>query len=95
MVPASFTRIESVPLTLNGKLDRRALPEPVWGNKEEYVAPRNALETQLCAIWQEVLGLERVGIEDNFFRIGGNSLTAIRLTTAIRRMLATEVSLAQ
>ncbi|TNH41450.1 condensation domain-containing protein, partial [Photorhabdus luminescens] len=95
MVPASFTHIESVPLTLNGKLDRRALPEPVWGNKEEYVAPRNALETQLCAIWQEVLGLERVGIKDNFFRIGGNSLTAIRLTTAIRRMLATEVSLAQ
>ncbi|OWO87090.1 non-ribosomal peptide synthetase [Photorhabdus luminescens] len=95
MVPASFTRIESVPLTLNGKMNRRALPEPVWGNKEEYVAPGNALETQLCAIWQEVLGLERVGIEDNFFRIGGNSLTALKLTAAIRRILATEVSLAQ
>ncbi len=74
MVPASFTRLESVPLTLNGKLDRRALPEPVWVNRDSYVAPRNALETQLCAIWQEVLGLEQVGIEDNFFRIGGNSL---------------------
>ncbi|WP_387796323.1 phosphopantetheine-binding protein, partial [Photorhabdus sp. RM125S] len=48
-----------------------------------------------CAIWQDVLGLERVGIEDNFFRIGGNSLTAIRLTAAIRRILAAEVSLAQ
>ncbi|WP_246545176.1 non-ribosomal peptide synthetase, partial [Photorhabdus hainanensis] len=95
MVPASFTRIESVPLTLNGKVDRLALPEPVWENKEGYVAPRNALETQLCAIWQDVLGLERVSIEDNFFRIGGNSLTAIKLTTAIRRILATEVSLAQ
>ncbi|MCK3667347.1 amino acid adenylation domain-containing protein [Photorhabdus noenieputensis] len=95
MLPASFTRIESIPLTLNGKVDRRALPEPVWGNREGYVAPRNALETQLCAIWQDVLGLERVGIEDNFFRIGGNSLTAIRLTAAIHRTLATEVSLAQ
>ncbi len=95
MVPASFTRLESVPLTLNGKLDRRALPEPVWVNRDSYVAPRNALETQLCAIWQEVLGLERVGIEDNFFRIGGNSLTAVKLTAAIRRVLATEVSLAQ
>ncbi|PQQ22222.1 non-ribosomal peptide synthetase, partial [Photorhabdus hindustanensis] len=95
MLPASFTRIESIPLTLNGKVDRQALPEPVWENKEGYAAPRNALETQLCAIWQDVLGLERVGIEDNFFRIGGNSLTAIRLTTAIRRILATEVSLAQ
>ncbi|WP_187655758.1 AMP-binding protein, partial [Xenorhabdus sp. PB62.4] len=49
MLPASFTRIESVPLTLNGKLDRRALPEPVWGNRDSYIAPRNALETQLCA----------------------------------------------
>ncbi|MBS9440074.1 non-ribosomal peptide synthetase, partial [Photorhabdus noenieputensis] len=95
MLPASFTRIESIPLTLNGKVDRRALPEPVWGNREGYVAPRNALETQLCAIWQDVLGLERVGIEDNFFRIGGNSLTAIRLTAAIHRTLATEASLAQ
>ncbi|WP_444876157.1 amino acid adenylation domain-containing protein [Xenorhabdus yunnanensis] len=95
MLPASFTRIESVPLTLNGKLDRRALPEPVWGNRNNYVAPRNALETRLCAIWQEVLGLERVGIEDNFFRIGGNSLTAIKLTAAIRRILTMEVSLTQ
>ncbi|MEQ1965382.1 amino acid adenylation domain-containing protein, partial [Xenorhabdus khoisanae] len=95
MLPASFTRIASVPLTLNGKLDRRALPEPTWENRDNYVAPRNALETQLCTIWQEVLGLERVGIEDNFFRIGGNSLTAIKLTAAIRRTLAMEVLLAQ
>ncbi|WP_240492516.1 non-ribosomal peptide synthetase, partial [Photorhabdus namnaonensis] len=68
MLPASFTRIESIPLTLNGKVDRQALPEPVWENKEGYVAPRNALEAQLCTIWQDVLGLERIGIEDNFFR---------------------------
>ncbi|MCG3470407.1 amino acid adenylation domain-containing protein [Xenorhabdus bovienii] len=95
MVPASLTRIETVPLTLNGKLDRRALPAPVWGNRDGYVAPRNALETQLCAVWQDVLGLERVGIEDNFFRIGGNSLIAIKLTAAIRRVLAVDVSLAQ
>ncbi|WP_167376273.1 non-ribosomal peptide synthetase [Xenorhabdus vietnamensis] len=95
MLPASFTRIKSVPLTLNGKLDRRALPEPVWGNRDSYIAPRNELETQLCAIWQEVLGLEKVGIEDNFFRIGGNSLMAIKLTAAIRRILTIEVSLTQ
>ncbi|CDG21268.1 putative Phenylalanine racemase (ATP-hydrolyzing) [Xenorhabdus poinarii G6] len=95
MIPASFTRIASVPLTLNGKVDRRALPEPVWGNQRRYVAPRNTLETQLCAIWQAVLGLEQVGIEDNFFRIGGDSVTAIKLTAAIRRDLAIEVSLTQ
>ncbi|WP_415843455.1 phosphopantetheine-binding protein, partial [Xenorhabdus thuongxuanensis] len=95
MLPASFTRLESVPLTLNGKRDRRALPVPVWGNRDSYIAPRNALETRLCALWQEVLGLERVGIEDNFFRIGGNSLLAIKLTAAIRRALGFEVSLTQ
>ncbi|MDE9443624.1 amino acid adenylation domain-containing protein, partial [Xenorhabdus bovienii] len=95
MVPASFTRIETVPLTLNGKLDCRALPAPMWGNRDGYVAPRNALETQLCAVWQDILGLERIGIKDNFFRIGGNSLIAIKLTAAIRRVLAVEVPLAQ
>ncbi|WP_228858640.1 non-ribosomal peptide synthetase [Xenorhabdus sp. PB61.4] len=95
MLPASFTRIEAIPLTPNGKVDRRALPEPVFGHKEHYVAPRNALETQLCAIWQDVLELERVGIDDNFFRLGGNSLTAIKLIAAIRRTLSTDISLAQ
>ncbi|WP_338805220.1 amino acid adenylation domain-containing protein [Xenorhabdus griffiniae] len=95
MLPANFTRIESVPLTLNGKLDRRALPTPVWGKSDNYIAPRNALETQLCAIWQEVLGLEKIGIEDNFFRIGGNSLTAIKLTAAIHHTLGLAVSLTQ
>ncbi|MDE9571753.1 phosphopantetheine-binding protein, partial [Xenorhabdus bovienii] len=79
-----FTRIESVPLTLNGKLDRRALPEPEWGNRDSYIAPRNQLEIQLCAIWQEILGIERIGIADNFFRMGGNSLMAIKLTGAMR-----------
>ncbi|WP_339379120.1 amino acid adenylation domain-containing protein [Xenorhabdus lircayensis] len=93
MVPASFTRIESVPLTLNGKLDRRALPAPVWDNRDHYVAPRNELETQLCTIWQKVLGLAQVGIEDNFFRIGGNSLMAIKLTAAIHREMEMDIPL--
>ncbi|PHM40752.1 non-ribosomal peptide synthetase [Xenorhabdus szentirmaii] len=93
MVPASFTCIEAVPLTLNGKLDRRALPEPVRGNRDSYVAPRNELETQLCAIWQDVVGLEQVGIEDNFFRIGGNSLMAIKLTTVMRNQLEVDIPL--
>ncbi|MDX7988705.1 amino acid adenylation domain-containing protein [Xenorhabdus sp. 12] len=93
MVPASFTRIETVPLTLNGKLDRRALPVPAWGNRDSYVPPRNELEAQLCAIWQDVLGVEKIGIEDNFFRIGGNSLTAIKLTTAMRNQLGVDIPL--
>ncbi|MBD2816070.1 non-ribosomal peptide synthetase, partial [Xenorhabdus sp. Flor] len=83
------------PLTLNGKVDRRALPEPVWVNRDGYVAPRNELEAQLCRLWQDVLGVTQIGIEDNFFRIGGNSLTAVKLAAAIRRTLAMDVSLAQ
>ncbi|MEX0448014.1 amino acid adenylation domain-containing protein, partial [Xenorhabdus sp. SGI246] len=95
MVPASFTRMDSIPLTLNGKLDCRALPEPIWANQYSYVAPRNALETRLCALWQEVLGLAQVGVKDNFFRIGGDSIRAIKLTAAIRQTLAMDVSLTQ
>ncbi|MBS9440025.1 non-ribosomal peptide synthetase, partial [Photorhabdus noenieputensis] len=85
MLPASFTRIEAIPLTLNGKVDRRALPEPVWGDHDSYIAPRNALETHLCAIWQDVLGLKRIGIEDNFFRIGGDSIVSIQLVSKLRQ----------
>ncbi|WP_275361910.1 non-ribosomal peptide synthetase [Xenorhabdus bovienii] len=93
MLPASFTFMEAIPLTLNGKVDRRALPEPVFGDRENYIAPRNALESQLCALWQDVLALEQVGIEDNFFRIGGNSLLAIKLTSAIRHKMAIDIPL--
>ncbi|WP_208612614.1 non-ribosomal peptide synthetase [Xenorhabdus vietnamensis] len=93
MVPSTFTQIESMPLTINGKLDRRALPEPEWTGSDNYVAPRNALEKQLCVIWQEVLGLKRVGIHDNFFRIGGDSISAIKLTAAMRRECQIDVPL--
>ena len=68
MVPATFTVIEHIPLTINDKLDRRALPAPEFINADNYVAPRTETETQLCAVWAEVLGLERVGIHDNFFQ---------------------------
>ncbi|WP_426575526.1 amino acid adenylation domain-containing protein (plasmid) [Xenorhabdus stockiae] len=95
MLPASFTFMDAIPLTPNGKVNRRALPEPLFGNRDSYVAPRNVLETQLCAIWQDVLALEQVGIDDNFFRIGGNSLSSIKLIAAIRRTLSTDISLAQ
>ncbi|WP_169924638.1 non-ribosomal peptide synthetase [Xenorhabdus mauleonii] len=93
MLPASFTRLDTIPLTLNGKLDRRALPAPIWDNRNNYIAPRNALEAQLCSIWQDVLSLERVGIEDNFFRIGGNSLLAIKLTAAIENTININIPL--
>ncbi|MDO6709056.1 condensation domain-containing protein, partial [Photobacterium sp. 1_MG-2023] len=94
MVPGSITLIDKVPLTINGKLDRRALPAPVWVREDSYRAPRNALEVQLCQVWQQVLGVERVGIDDNFFRLGGDSIQAIKLTAAMRARLNTDVPLA-
>ena len=93
MVPSTVTQIKQVPLTLNGKLDRGALPAPTLVDTEAYVAPRSALEGQLCDIWQTVLGLEQVGIRDNFFRIGGNSITAIKLTATMHKVLGKEVPL--
>jgi amino acid adenylation domain-containing protein len=79
MIPLTFTSIESVPMTINGKLDRNALPEPMIIDEDKYCAPRDSLERQLAEIWQELLDLERVGIRDNFFRIGGNSILCVQM----------------
>ncbi len=82
MIPALVVQLDELPLTPNGKVDRRALPEPDAARPEEagaYVAARTAVEEQLCAIWQQVLGLERVGIHDNFFSLGGDSILSIQI----------------
>ncbi|WP_415839089.1 condensation domain-containing protein, partial [Pseudoalteromonas byunsanensis] len=81
-----------IPLTVNGKLDKAALPEPELVDKSQYVAPRNDLEAGLCEVWQTVLELEQVGIYDNFFRIGGNSISAIRIVSACKKSLGIEFS---
>ncbi|MCM0151737.1 amino acid adenylation domain-containing protein, partial [Photobacterium galatheae] len=85
MVPSSITLIDQVPLTINGKLDRRALPAPVWVSEDSFRAPRNALEAQLCQVWQQVLGVAQVGIDDNFFRLGGDSIVSIQLVNKLRQ----------
>jgi amino acid adenylation domain-containing protein len=94
MVPGALVALESFPLTINGKLDKRALPDPDFVNKESLVAPTTEIERALSKIWAEVLGLERVGVEDNFFRIGGDSILAIRLTHQMRKLLGCEVKVA-
>ena len=86
MIPSTFTQLETMPLTINGKLDKKALPEPDFININTYVAPRTELEQKLCKVWQEVLGLEKIGINDNFFRIGGDSIVSIQLVTKLRQL---------
>ncbi|WP_299009149.1 non-ribosomal peptide synthetase, partial [uncultured Shewanella sp.] len=95
MLPTSFTVIDEVPLTINGKLDKKALPEPMLIDTGNYTPPRNELEQQLCHIWQDVLGLEQVGIHDNFFRIGGDSISAIRLNAIVREQANIDIPLAE
>ncbi|MDT5296241.1 MAG: hypothetical protein QOJ76_3121, partial [Acidobacteriota bacterium] len=95
MVPSAFVMLESLPLTTNGKLDRRALPAPELGgaSADDYVAPRTPVEEVLTGIWAEVLRVERIGVEDNFFEVGGHSLLATQLLSRIREAFAVEISL--
>ena len=95
MIPSYFVQLESMPLTPNGKTDRKALPghEGNINTGAIYEAPANELEEKLAAIWQNILGLERVGVNDNFFDLGGHSLKATTLVSRINKELSVEVSL--
>ncbi|WDY56393.1 non-ribosomal peptide synthase/polyketide synthase [Pseudomonas sp. PSKL.D1] len=83
MVPAQIVLLEAFPLSPNGKVDRKALPDPQL-QRAAYLAPRNALERALAQIWQEVLELERVGMTDNFFELGGDSLRTLKVLSKVR-----------
>ncbi|MDN7144242.1 amino acid adenylation domain-containing protein, partial [Pseudomonas sp. JQ170] len=92
MVPAQLLYLEAMPLSPNGKLDRKALPTPLW-QARGYCAPQGEREIQLAAIWQSVLGVEQVGRDDDFFEIGGHSLLAVRIVAKIREAFAVELPL--
>ena len=94
MLPSILVELESLPLTVNGKLDRKALPNPEFVNEDTFVAPTSELEISLCNIFTDVLGLKMVGITDDFFRIGGNSILAIKLANILSKSLDTNVSVA-
>ncbi|HEX2091721.1 MAG TPA: amino acid adenylation domain-containing protein, partial [Longimicrobiaceae bacterium] len=94
MVPAAVVVLEAMPLTAHGKVDRRAIPVPVWGGDSGgRVAPRGAVEEMLVGIWAEVLGVERVGVEESFFELGGHSLLATQIVSRVRRAFGVEVPL--
>jgi amino acid adenylation domain-containing protein len=96
MVPSAFVALERLPLTLTGKLDRAALPKPDLALQlaEGYSAPQSATEQQLCGIWAELLGVEPVGVHDNFFDLGGHSLSAVQVVTRIEDRMGLEISVA-
>ncbi|AXB47648.1 non-ribosomal peptide synthetase [Amycolatopsis albispora] len=81
MVPAGITVLDRLPLSSNGKVDRGALPEPVWQSDGEFVEARSATEKVLAGVWAEVLGVERVGVHDNFFTLGGDSILSIQMVS--------------
>ena len=86
MIPAAFVMLGSMPLTPNGKVDRKALPLPELDSmQKEYAAPRNRVEEILCQTWQEILDIKRVGITDNFFELGGHSLLVMRVVESLQR----------
>jgi amino acid adenylation domain-containing protein len=95
MVPAVFMELAALPLTPSGKVDRRALPGPTAARRETaaaYVAPKTELERTIAAVWRDLLGVDRIGLEDNFFELGAHSLLLVRAHARLREALSRELT---
>jgi acyl carrier protein len=98
MVPSTFVVLQEMPLTPNGKIDRKSLPSPDDARPEleqHYVPPTTDTQKAIAQIWSEILGIDEIGIHDNFFDLGGHSLTATRVVARIRTAFAIDLSLAE
>lgn len=89
MVPVHFMKVDRIPITMNGKLDVRSLPEINLKNNRNYVEPRNDIERTVCRIFEEILHVDQVGVKDNFFELGGHSLRATLVVNRIEERLKT------
>ncbi|MDF5721897.1 MAG: amino acid adenylation domain-containing protein [Rhizonema sp. PD37] len=88
MIPAAFVFLDEMPLTAQGKVDRQALPAPDWSHgaaRRTLVLPQSPAEKIICQVWQQVLGIDAVGVEDNYFELGGDSILALQVVTEMRR----------
>jgi hypothetical protein len=91
LVPANFLELDELPLTATGEIDRRALPDP-FAPEDDHVPPSTEMQKAVAAIWREVLGVERVGLHDNFFDIGGHSLLGVRVISRIEKQLGVRLN---
>jgi acyl carrier protein len=97
MVPSAFVEMKALPLTGSGKVDRKALPAPVGGRRTEkvYQAPESRVEQIIAKMWQEVLRIEKVGVHDNFFDLGGHSLSLARVRNKLQGYFQKEIPIAE
>jgi tyrocidine synthetase-3 len=97
MIPRYFVRLDRIPITSNGKLDRKKLPEPGFTPGESYVAPGSETEEKLAVVWSEVLGIEKgvVGVESGFFELGGHSLSLVKMKAKIKDVFGIDIPIAR